>query len=279
MISTNTELEKEPKVKFKISTFVFVLAFHLITAIFAYRTFTINNFILFFVLYVVTGLGITLGYHRLFTHNSFVVNSKFLKIIIAIMGTLALQGSVIDWVVDHFQHHLHSDQVDDPHNSRQGFWWSHVWWLFYPIADTNQQSKLRIKLNEDPILRFFDQKIVFVGMQVILGAFLLFGFSYGALIWGVFVRVVFVWHVTWCINSACHIWGNTQYLDSGDHSKNLWWMAILANGEGWHNNHHKFQTSPKHGLKWYQVDVTWYIISTLHKIKLVSLNEKLIPKV
>jgi sn-1 stearoyl-lipid 9-desaturase len=270
-------IANEPKPPLKWSTLSIVILFHLIAVGFGIFTFSIPNFIAFFILYVITGLGITLGYHRLFTHNSFVVNNSVLKVIIAIAGTLALQGSVIDWVVDHFQHHNYSDKKPDPHSSNEGFLWSHLLWLFYPIEDNAQQAKLRTKLNEDKILYFFDQYPVFVGMQFLLGFALLMIGGWGMVIWGVFVRTVFVWHVTWFINSACHFWGQVEFDDTDDNSKNLWWMAILANGEGWHNNHHKFQASPKHGLRWYQIDLTWWIINSLDFVGLVSVNRKLIP--
>lgn len=267
--------ESKPPIKW--STLAIVVMFHIIAAASVF-TFSWANFSAFFILYVVTGLGITLGYHRLFTHNSFVVNNHILKIIIAIAGTLALQGSVIDWVVDHFQHHNYSDKKPDPHSSNEGFLWSHLMWLFYPIEDNEQQTKLRQKLNQDKILSFFDQSIVFIGMQFLLGFVLLYIGGLGMVLWGIFLRTVFVWHVTWFINSACHFWGQVEFDDTDDNSKNLWWMAILANGEGWHNNHHKYQASPKHGLRWYQVDLTWFIINTLSKVGLVTVNHKLIPK-
>jgi sn-1 stearoyl-lipid 9-desaturase len=264
---------------FKYTTFSIVLIFHLIGLGLAIQTFNWANLLAFLILYAITGVGITLGYHRLFTHKSYEVKNSFVKVLIAIAGTLALQGSIIDWVVDHFQHHNYSDQTPDPHSSREGFWWSHLLWLFYHYEDNEQQAKLRKSLNEDKVLNFIDQYQFFVGIQFLLGALLLTIGGFGMVIWGIFLRTIAVWHVTWFINSACHFWGDVEFDDTGDFSKNLWWMAILANGEGWHNNHHKYPASPKHGLRWYQFDFTWLIIQTLEKLNLAKVNKKTIPSI
>jgi sn-1 stearoyl-lipid 9-desaturase len=274
-----TTADFQEKGKLKVSTLVVIVAFHLTAILLAPITFSWANLQVAFWLYVLTGLGITVGYHRLFTHGSYKVTNPILRAFIAFAGTLALQGSVIDWVVDHFRHHNYSDQPGDPHTTNEGFWWAHILWLFYEYKEDAQQDKLRAKLNEDKVLAFIDRKEVFIGAQFALGFLLLLIGGWGMVTWGVFVRVVFTWHVTWCINSACHIWGYTEYEKSGDKSKNLWWMAILANGEGWHNNHHMYQASPRHGLKWWQIDLSWYLIWTFSKLGWAEINPKLIPVV
>ncbi|MGL4758039.1 MAG: acyl-CoA desaturase [Patescibacteria group bacterium] len=258
-------------------TTIAIVLIHILAFGLAPLTFNWSNFLAFFVLYVVTGLGITLGFHRYFTHNSFEAKSPFLEAILAFAGSLALQGTVTGWVVDHFQHHNQSDKPEDPHSSREGFWWSHLFWLFYEVELNPMQVKLKQKLLSDPVIAFFDKKIVFIGSQVLVGLILLWIGGLDMVVWGFLVRVVFVWHVTWFINSACHLWGFTTYPESGDYSKNLWWMGLLAFGEGWHNNHHMYQNSPRHGLKWWQIDVTWYLIKVMSIVKLTSYNRKFIP--
>ncbi len=258
-------------------TTIAIIVFHLIALLVSPFCFSWANFTAFFVLYVITGLGITLGFHRYFTHNAFETKNPIVISILAIAGSLALQGNITSWVTDHFQHHNYSDLEGDPHSSKEGFYWSHLGWLFYEIDLNQQQIKLRDKMLKDPLIRFWDQMLIFVGVQVLTGLILLAIGGWSMVIWGIFLRVVFVWHVTWFINSACHYWGFVTYPDSGDNSKNLWWMGLLAFGEGWHNNHHKFQSSPRHGLEWWQIDVTWYIIKTLSILKLAKYNPKLVP--
>jgi sn-1 stearoyl-lipid 9-desaturase len=264
--------------KFDWATFMPVMFFHVVAVVCAASTISMNNLIAFAVLYMVTGLGITLGFHRYFTHNSFIVESNIVKVCMAVMGSLALQGSLLDWVRDHWLHHLYSDQELDPHSSREGFNWCHWTWLFYPIAETPAIQKMKSKLASDPIIAFFSNTFVFVGLQVVLGLVLLAIGGWGMVVWGIFVRTVAVWHVTWLINSACHMWGYTNFSDTGDNSHNLWWAAILTNGEGWHNNHHHSQASPRHGLRPWEFDLTWIIISTMEKFGLAKINHKLIPK-
>jgi sn-1 stearoyl-lipid 9-desaturase len=265
--------------KFDWYTALVVGIFHIIGLGFAVQTFSFANLVAFAILYMVTGLGITLGFHRYFTHNSFEVTNPVVKSVMALSGSLALQGSIIDWVVDHYQHHNHSDKKPDPHSSKEGFWWSHLLWLFYDVKDSDQMAKFRAKLEKDQIMSFFDKYYVFVGIQVLLGAFLLAIGGWEMVVWGVFLRTVAVWHVTWAINSACHMWGYKNFQDTDDDSRNLWWAAILANGEGWHNNHHKYQTSPRHGLQPWEFDVTWKLIQGMQFLGLAKINPRLIPKV
>ena len=259
-------------------TTIAIILFHVIALTVGPLTFNWANFTAFFVLYVISGLGITLGFHRYYTHNAFTTNNRIVQSCLAFMGSLALQGSVTGWVIDHFQHHNYSDQPEDPHSSREGFWWSHMGWLFYEVEVSNRQQALKDKMLRNPVTRFFDNKLVFLGVQFLVGFILLYIGGPGMVVWGIFCRVVFVWHITWFINSACHFWGFVTYKDSGDNSKNLWWMGLLAFGEGWHNNHHMYQASPRHGLKWWQIDATWYIIYTLSILRLAKYNPRLIPK-
>jgi len=217
------------------------------------------------VLYYLTGgIGICLGYHRLLTHRSMKLPAA-LEYAVAFLGVLALQGGPITWIATHRAHHAFSDTERDPHNSGRGFFWSHVGWLFRsnparlsPAAE----HRYAADLYADPVYRFLEA--TYVWWQVALGfaLFALGGWSW--LVWGVFVRLVFLYHATWLVNSASHLSGYRTYRGpGGDHSTNNWWVALLAWGEGWHNNHHAFPFSARHGLRWFELDATWWAISVL----------------
>jgi sn-1 stearoyl-lipid 9-desaturase len=238
--------------------------------------FGLQNILAFLIFYYITGcLGITLGYHRLVTHKSF-ETKVWVEYILIVCGLLALQSNRINWVGDHRIHHLHSDKKADKHNSKKGFWWSHLGWLFYIHPTSSQEEKIRKTLLKKPLLNTLDSNVLMVLLQLILAATLyLFG-GIGMVVWGVLIRIVWVWHITWLINSATHKWGY-RWFDTEDNSTNNWLTAILAFGEGWHNTHHAHESSPRHGLAWWEIDVTWYHIWVLQKLGL-AWNLKPIPK-
>ncbi|XP_059457809.1 palmitoyl-monogalactosyldiacylglycerol delta-7 desaturase, chloroplastic-like [Corylus avellana] len=220
-------------------------------------------------LYVVTGLfGITLSYHRNLSHRSFKL-PKWLEYLFAYCGALALQGSPIDWVSTHRYHHQFCDSERDPHSPTEGFWYSHMSWLF----DTNAviercgEANNVADLQKQPFYRFLQRTYAFhpIALGVLLYA--LGGIPF--LVWGMGVRIVWVYHITWLVNSACHVWGKQPW-NTGDLSRNNWWVALLAFGEGWHNNHHAFEFSARHGLEWWQFDMTWYVIRFLQAIGLTT---------
>jgi stearoyl-CoA desaturase (delta-9 desaturase) len=225
-----------------------------------------------FLHWVTGGLGITLGFHRMLTHRSFQV-PKWLEYFFAFCGTLACQGGVMEWVGMHRIHHLHSDQEHDPHDSNQGFWWSHFGWMIYEIPARQEAYRYSKDLAEDPVYRFLDK--YFGLIQIALGFVLLGLGGWSFVLWGIFVRLVAVYHTTWFVNSATHKFGYRTY-ESDDNSTNCWWVALLAYGEGWHNNHHAFQYSARHGMQWWEVDLTWMTIRLLQilglatKVKLVN---------
>ncbi|MBR8833663.1 MAG: acyl-CoA desaturase [Stigonema ocellatum SAG 48.90 = DSM 106950] len=225
-------------------------------------------------LYWVTGgLGITLGFHRLVTHRSFQA-PKLLEYFLVFCGTLACQGGPIEWVGTHRIHHLHSDQSLDPHDSNQGFWWSHMGWLIYQGQDESEAPRLTKDIADDPVYQFFQKYFIFI--QIALGLLLLLLGGWSFVVWGIFVRMVFVWHCTWLVNSATHKFGYRSY-ESEDRSTNCWWVALLVFGEGWHNNHHAYQYSARHGLKWWEIDLTWMTIQLLQVLGLAT-NVKLAEK-
>ncbi|MBW4699645.1 MAG: fatty acid desaturase [Aphanocapsa lilacina HA4352-LM1] len=212
-------------------------------------------------------LGITLGFHRLLSHRSFTV-PKPLEYFLALLGTLCLQGGPILWVAHHRLHHAHSDTEADPHDSNRGFWWSHWGWMFYMPEERlnfDHYARYAKDLARDPVHRFLNRNMIPLQLAFAALLYLLGGWPF--VLWGVFVRLVVVFHCTWLINSACHQWGYRSH-QTDDHSTNLWWAAILAYGEGWHNNHHAMPRSARHGLAWWEIDVTWGVIWTLGKLGL-----------
>ncbi|WP_448380616.1 acyl-CoA desaturase [Gloeomargarita sp.] len=216
--------------------------------------------------WVTAGLGITLGFHRLVTHRSF-QTPKWLEYFLVFCGTLACQGGPIDWVGLHRIHHLHSDQPGDPHDSNRGFWWSHVGWMLHHIPADAEVARYTKDINTDPVYLFLQNWML--GIQVTLGLVLLALGGWPWVIWGIFVRLVLVYHCTWLVNSATHKFGYRSYA-SGDRSTNCWWVALLSYGEGWHNNHHAYPHSARHGLRWWEIDATWMMIWLLQKLGLAT---------
>jgi sn-1 stearoyl-lipid 9-desaturase len=222
--------------------------------------------------WITGGLGITLGWHRLLSHRSFQV-PKWLEYFLAVCGTLALQGGIIWWVGLHRHHHLHSDENVDHHDSTKGFLWSHVRWMCYEIPAVSDIPRFTKDMADDPVYKFLNE--YFFPLQVALGVVLYAIGGWPFVFWGVFVRLVVVYHCTWLVNSATHKFGYRNF-ETTDNSKNCWWVAITTYGEGWHNNHHAYQYSARHGMKWWEIDITWMTIQVLQflglatKVKLVE---------
>lgn len=219
-----------------------------------------------FLHWVTAGLGITLGFHRLVTHRSFQA-PKWLEYFLVFCGTLACQGGPLDWVGLHRIHHLHSDQSADPHDSNQGFWWSQLGWMLHDIPANSEIPRYTKDITDDPFYQFCQTFLV--PIQVVLGVALFLIGGWPFVVWGVFVRLVVVWQSTWLVNSATHQFGYRTY-ESDDRSTNCWWVAVLTYGEGWHNNHHAFQYSARHGLKWWEIDLTWMTIRLLQTLGLAQ---------
>lgn len=215
-------------------------------------------------------IGICLGYHRLLTHRSFQV-PKWLEYILATLGALAMQGGPSFWVSGHRLHHLYTEDTEkDPYSAKRGFWWSHMLWIFYPKAeffDRESYKKYAPDLDREPYYRWLDTN--FLLLQIPLGILLYALGGWSWVIYGVFVRAVFLWHSTWLINSATHMSGY-QTFSVEDNSRNLWWAAILTYGEGWHNNHHAYPNVAKAGLNWWEIDMTWWAIKFLQVVGLAK---------
>jgi fatty-acid desaturase len=208
------------------------------------------------------GWGIGMGYHRLHTHRAYTV-SKPLEYFFAVCGTLTLQGGPIFWVAVHRIHHQHSDKPGDPHTPHDGKWWSHILWTIFGEemnANTEVMGKYAPDLMKDRFYRVLNSwhwvPLVVLG----LGLLAIGGLPW--MFWGVFIRVVFGLHCTWLVNSATHLWGKRRF-QTADDSRNNWWVALLTFGEGWHNNHHAYPTSARHGLVWRELDMSWLQIKLL----------------
>ena len=239
-------------------------------ALFAPFTFTWPAFfVALFLVWLTGGLGICLGYHRFLTHRSFKV-PRFLEYLFTFFGCLAGEGGPISWVAAHRIHHARSDQPGDPHSPVKSFLWAHMLWCMTfskEIDEYDSYVRFAPDLARDRIHRFLNRTY---GLWLVGFAILLFGLGgWPFLVWGVFARSVFVYHCTWLVNSAAHTWGY-QSFKTGDRSTNNWWVALLSFGEGWHNNHHAFQRSARHGLKWWEFDVTFLASKAFAFLKLAS---------
>jgi len=236
-------------------------------------------------LYVLTCLGVTLGYHRMFTHRAF-ESSRAFRAIIAVLGSMAVEGSVITWVADHRKHHAFTDHEGDPHSPHlhgpgfigavKGLWHAHVGWLFESVG-TAERERFAPDLLKDRALRVIDKTFglwvaVSLGLPFVLGWLIGggLGTAVTAMLWGGFVRILLLHHVTWSINSICHFFGRKRF-EVDDESRNVFWLAPLSMGEAWHHNHHAFPTSAFHGLRRWErlADPTGLVIAGLEKVGVV----------
>ncbi|MEN9935834.1 MAG: hypothetical protein RLZZ387_2413 [Chloroflexota bacterium] len=228
------------------------------------RLVTWNDIAIMLAMYFFTGIGITIGYHRMLTHRSFEAHPAVRFFFLA-LGSMALEGAAITWASNHIKHHANTDTDDDPHSPLQGFFHAHMGWFINGTkADIETYGKYLLK---DKMVMFISKTFFF---WVVLGfviPYLLGGWT--GVLWGGLVRVFLTHHVTWSVNSVCHTFGNRPF-DTGDESRNQWLVGLLAFGEGWHNNHHAFPRSAFHGLRWYQFDMSSYIIRLLERLGLVS---------
>ena len=246
-------------------TSLVLVLFHL-GAIAALFMFSWRNLLISMALYWITvGWGISLGYHRLHTHRSFKVPLG-LEYFFAVCGALTLEGGPIFWVATHRIHHQKSDQPGDPHSPHDGAWWAHMGWILFGETNHNN-TRLMSKYAPDLAKHKFYiwlNNWHWVPM-VALGAILLAIGGFPLMCWGIFLRVVLGLHATWLVNSATHMWGKRRF-STKDDSRNNWWVALMTFGEGWHNNHHAHPTSARHGLAWYEFDISWITLTMLKAI-------------
>lgn len=235
------------------------------------------------VMYAVTGHGITVGFHRYFTHHSFRA-TRWLRVVLAVCGSMAIQGPIIQWVADHRRHHRFSDRDGDPHSPwrygrglaalTKGFFYSHIGWMFE--WEQTSQAKYAPDLCADRAVKRVSQLFpLWVTVSMLLPPLVggLWSWSWQgawwAFFWGSLVRVGLLYHVTFAINSVCHLSGRRPYRTK-DRSGNVWWLALLSMGESWHNFHHAEPTSARHGVGRLQFDTSAIIIRTLERLRLVS---------
>lgn len=233
----------------------------------------------------ITGLGVTVGFHRLFTHASFKTYSP-VKATLGILGSMTAQGNLFQWCAVHMKHHSRSDQEGDPHSPHaygegfwaiwRGFWHAHVGWLFSHDMPSSEMERMTKKLRKERLLVWIDKLfLLWVALGLLLPTlvgWLFVGTWEGAFrgfLWGGIIRIGTVHHVTWSINSVCHLWGRKDF-QSEDQSRNNWIFGLLGWGEGWHNGHHAFLWSAKHGLLRGQMDPSWWIIKGLEWLGLAS---------
>src|SRR5262245_6587260 len=243
-----------------------------------------SDVVVFAIMYVLAGFGVTVGFHRLLTHLAFATH-RATRYVFSILGSLAVQGPVIDWVADHRKHHSHADEEGDPHSPHvgqgagvkgalRGLWFAHVGWLWRTHGQA-QKSKYAKELVEDRGMRIINRRFPFIVLGTLLLpallGFVLSGFElWGALtglIWGGFARIFLQHHITWSVNSICHFFGRRRF-DVEDLSTNVFWLALPSFGESWHHNHHAFPRSAAHGLRWWEVDLSALLIRLMKRLGL-----------
>jgi stearoyl-CoA desaturase (delta-9 desaturase) len=242
-----------------------------------------SDIAVFAILYVLTGFGVTVGFHRLFTHRAF-ATKRWLRGVLAALGSAAIEGPVISWVADHRKHHAFADQPGDPHSPHvdHGVGWrgalrglahAHMGWLFLH-TQRGARKRYAPDLIADPVVSFVDRTFLVWavgGLGAAFGLGWLIGGTLTAaltgLLWGGAVRLLVLHHVTFSINSLCHFFGRRRF-DTGDESRNLAWLSLLSFGESWHNNHHAFPTSATHGLRWWEIDTSSLLIRGLERVGL-----------
>jgi len=244
------------------------------------RAVDLTDLLVLVVMYVITAVGITVGFHRLLTHRAF-ASYPWVERAFAIMGSLSVQGSVMDWVADHRKHHAHTDREGDPHSPHvghgsglAGLWHAHVGWLMETQGQADWK-KYAPDLYEDPGMRRIGRQFPALALLSLLiptvADWALHDFTVGGavrgLVWGGLVRIFFVHHVTWSVNSVCHFFGRRRF-DLDDHSTNVGWLAVLSLGESWHHNHHAFPRSAYHGLRWWEIDPSGLIIAGMQRLGL-----------
>ena len=225
-------------------------------------------------------LFVTVGYHRYFSHRSFMAG-RFIQFVLAFGAQSSAQKSAIWWAVGHRHHHAESDTPEDVHPPEKGFWWSHVGWILSSKYD-GKGARLGGELMERRMRRMLEREYAdapeirwlhywHLVPSVMLGAFVFAIGGLSMLLIGFFLSTVILWHTTFLINSAAHRFGRRRFV-TGDNSRNSFLLALICHGEGWHNNHHKFPVSPKQGLYWWEIDMSYYVLKSLQMLKLVKLR-------
>jgi stearoyl-CoA desaturase (delta-9 desaturase) len=266
---------EQPQVKTDYPTIIIFLSMMVATVVgvplFGYfYGYSALDWTMFVVLYLITGLGITVGYHRLISHRSFECK-PWVKGCLLVAGGWALENSALRWCSDHIRHHARCDGQEDPYNAKKGFWYSHCGWLF--IKSPYRDEKYEKQLRKDPLIMWQHRYYIPVVLSGLALPFIV-GFFYGGWMSGLscFIlagvgRTFFVLNSTFCINSICHMWGEQPH-GTGDSSRDSWWISLITFGEGYHNYHHMFLRDYRNGAEWYHFDPSKWLIFTLSKMRL-----------
>lgn len=227
------------------------------------------DLILFFSFYLLTCLGVGIGYHRLLTHRGFKCGTG-LRRILTWVGAAALQGGPARWVATHRRHHQTADREGDPHSPATSFWHGHIGWVLRWTAQDDEDPRRLVPdvSGSDPWLRVLDAGVLFVFPWALTGLLCYLLAGWRGLLWGTVIRTLALWHVTWCVNSVCHRWGQRPH-PTKDASRNVWWIGLLTLGEGWHNNHHARPSAALHGWHWYEIDISGYVIRLLARLGVI----------
>jgi len=287
-----TRLERNINIAAVVTPFLGVLA----AAVLLWDRFLgLSDLVIFGLMYVLTATGVTVGFHRLLTHRAFETH-RWLRYALAVLGSMSVQGPVIDWVADHRKHHTFTDEEGDPHSPHAGhgaglrgmitgLWHAHVGWLFETQGQASSKRFAR-DLLEDPTMRRINKSfpllaLLSLGLPFLLGVALsggsLVAGGLSALLWGGLVRIFLIHHITWSINSICHFFGRRRF-QTDDESTNVFWLALPSLGEAWHHNHHAFPQSAFHGLRWYELDPSGWLILGLERIGLAWDVVKVTPE-
>jgi stearoyl-CoA desaturase (delta-9 desaturase) len=215
-------------------------------------------------LYLATGFGITVGFHRFATHRSF-RSGRVVEFVLLALGSMAVEGPVLQWVATHWTHHIHADKPGDPHSPLEGLFHAHIGWMFGDSGAIPERDAKH--LMKDSVAVFVSRTFalwVIIGLVV---PYLIDGWR--GFLWGGLVRIFLTHHITWSVNSICHQFGRRTF-DTPDQSGNQWVVGLFGLGEGWHNNHHAFPESAFHGLAWYEIDLSGYLIRLLERLRLIT---------
>jgi stearoyl-CoA desaturase (delta-9 desaturase) len=242
-----------------------------------------SDVIVFAIMYTLSGFGVTVGFHRMLTHRAFATHPAT-RYVFAILGSLSVQGPVIEWVADHRKHHAHTDEEGDPHSPHvghgsgvrgalRGLWHAHAGWLWRTHGQARAHKYAR-ELIEDRGMRRINRRFPLIvlaslALPVLIGLALT-GTLHGALtalVWGGFARIFLQHHITWSVNSVCHFFGRRRF-EVDDHSTNVFWLALPSLGESWHHNHHAFPRSAAHGLRWWELDPSAALIALMRRLGL-----------
>ena len=242
-----------------------------------------SDVIVFAIMYVLSGFGVTVGFHRMLTHRAFATHPAT-RYVFAILGSLSVQGPVIEWVADHRKHHAHTDEEGDPHSPHvghgsgvrgalRGLWHAHAGWLWRTHGQARAHQYAR-EMIEDRGMRQINRRFPLIVLASLalpaLMGFALTGTLHGAvtgLVWGGFARIFLQHHITWSVNSVCHFFGSRRF-EVDDHSTNVFWLALPSLGESWHHNHHAFPRSAAHGLRWWELDPSAALIALMRRLGL-----------